>query len=505
MLKSLPFPGHTWSLSQHAIGLEATTLYDFLKCAAPFEGEVKGYSQKITSLMIASGVLTSNEREGAPDAWRDYQQLLAELGLIYSTKIVPALTLTELGHFFLAGEIGFSELIGIQALRYQYPNGQKSTIQGRLRDELSVNSIPVPSTLTELHMNFGVLLKPGTLILRVILELLSAGQNPVLTVSECQAFLLPCKGNGDWPDAVFDVVENRKNPQSIENVNRHARRNVQDWFKLLSKSDYFEIFNVNNLRLSSYALSNIDLMHSLVDVQEAGMSFWIPTGFDAVDRSSWFDWFGHIPYEMQESLRSDLANDSEYVAGNYISGGDEEDQELSSLETSSINLTSLDLEHLGRDTTFQPSADIETLVEGLRRGAQKRHAKTLLHDRIIKELAEKFIGQGATVESDPNSIDLYSVWPDNSSAIFEVKTVTRRSLQGRLRSAVGQVEEYAYRRKIAGAAASDRVIVINTELPSSAWQTNFLIDHLGIGLICKSKETYCGFAPNASSTKQYWA
>jgi hypothetical protein len=120
-------------LSQHAVGLKPDTLYAFLQCAAPFEGEVRGsFGSKITELMIESNILTSNLRDDVPDAWRDYQQLLAELGLIYSTKISPTLYLTNLAHMFLAGELGFSELVGMQALRYQYPNGQKSTIGARL-------------------------------------------------------------------------------------------------------------------------------------------------------------------------------------------------------------------------------------------------------------------------------------------------------------------------------------------------------------------------------------
>src|SRR5579872_7159076 len=94
----LPYPGHTWSFTQHAIGLEPKTIYDFLNCAAPFVGQKTGYDRRITSLMIAAGILTANEREGVPDAWRDYQQLLAEIGLIYSTKISSTLKITELGH-----------------------------------------------------------------------------------------------------------------------------------------------------------------------------------------------------------------------------------------------------------------------------------------------------------------------------------------------------------------------------------------------------------------------
>jgi hypothetical protein len=477
-----------------------------LKCAAPFEGQIEGYGQKITELMIATGVLTANERDGTPDAWRDYQQLLAELGLIYSTKICRALTLTELGHMFLAGEIGFSELVGVQALRFQYPNGQKSTIQSRLREELAAANISCPETLTELQANRQILLKPGTLILRILIELYDKGFEPSLSVSECQAFLIPCRTNSEWPVSLLEIINSRKVTSNIDQINRHSRRNIQDWFKFLQKSDFFENDFSNQLALSSYVKMNIDLFKEHCTLQENEISFWVPVTFDKAERVNWFDWYGHLPFEAQKALRFDLTDDSEYLKNNYVAGidDDSEDDEYVSSDIVSVKLRPLDLEHLGRDAQFEFSGDLEVLVENLRNGAQKRHAKTLLHDRIIKELAESFIAQGATVESDPDSVDLFAAWPNGDSAIFEVKTVTRRSLQSRIRTAIGQVEEYAYRRKSAGSAFSDRVIVVNTELDSKAWQTSFLTDHLGIGLICKPITSYSAFAPNNARTKDYW-
>lgn len=501
-MRSLPYPGHSWSFSQHAVGLNPQTLYDFLKCAAPFEGETDGYDSKITELMIATGVLTANERDGIADAWRDYQQLLAELGLIYSTLTCPALTLTELGHMFLAGEVGFSELIGTQALRYQYPNGQKWVIQARLREELSTKRVKIPATLTELQAQKGVLLKPGALILRVLIELTKASQLPELSVSECQAFLLPCRKNSDWPAAYSEVKAHRSSAKSVEAINRHARRNIQDWFKLLSKSDFFEI-DRHKLTLSAYSLSNLAEVDAYCQLQEDAASFWVPREYDRADRIRWFDWFGHLSFDVQKSLRPDVADDAEYLEANYI-GGLEEDEDDGVADTADVNLQPINLAYLGRDAAFSFSGDIAALAERLRKGAQKRHAKTLLHDRIIKELAETFLAQGATVESDPNSVDLFAAWPNGSSAIFEVKTVTRRSLQGRLRSAIGQVEEYAYRRSAVGSGPSDKVIVVNTELTNSAWQTRFLTQHMKIGLICKSARSYNAYAPASSRTRGYW-
>lgn len=507
MPRPLPYPGHTWSFTQHAIGFNAKTVYDFLKCAAAFEGRLEGYDEGITDLMVASGILTPNERDGENDAWRDYQQLLAELGLIYSTKISRALTLTELGHMFLAGEIGFAELVGIQALRYQYPNGQKSTIQKRLRDELAAASIACPSTLTELQASRQILIKPGALVLRILIELHESGQNPTLTASECQAFLVPCRTNAEWPIALSEIVANRKSGVNVDDVYRFTRRNIQDWFKFLKRSDFFVgMGNADRISLSSYAMENSLLIKDYCTTQEDPGTFWIPDGYGIPDRLTWFDWFGHLPFVVQKALRDDVTDDAEYIEKNYMAGVEAEDEEdvLPSPEFSGINLRPLDLEHLGRDTEFEFGGDIEALAERLRQGAQKRHAKTLLHDRIIKDLAEAFIAQGAVVECDPDSVDLFSRWPSGKSAIFEIKTVTRRSLQGRLRTAIGQVEEYAYRRHAAGEDYSDRVVVVNTELDANAWQTSFLTEYLGIGLICKPKSSYSAFAPSDANTKNHW-
>lgn len=505
MLRSLPYPGHTWSFSQHAIGLSPKTLYQFLLCAAPFEGEINGYDKKITELMIAYGVLTANERDGTPDAWRDYQQLLAELGLIYSTKICQALKITELGQMLLAGEIGFSELIGIQSLRYQYPNGQKSTIQARLKEELDAASISSPSTLTELQVQRQILIKPGLLILRILLELQKAGHNPSLSVSECQAFLLPCHNNGEWVAALAEIVAYRQSNFNIDGINRHSRRNIQDWFKFLQNSDHFVRVG-NTLSLSSEAIEKLFSIEEYCKSQEDPATFWVPTKFDINSRLDWFKYFGNIPFSAQQILRLDAEKDVEYVKKNFVAGLEEELDEDTALvvDNAGLNLKPIDFDHLARYAPLNFSGDIVALAERLRQGAQKRHAKALLHDRIIKELAEKFVSQGAQVESDSDSIDLMASWPEGNSAIFEVKTVTRRSIQTRLRSAIGQVEEYAYRRQSAGNPLPDRVIVVNAMIGAGAWQRSFLTDHLGIGLICRPATSYSAYAPLNSLTKNHW-
>jgi hypothetical protein len=82
-MSPLPYNEYTWNFSQHAIALQPNNLFPLLGAASIFEGQTN-FSEKINKLLISQNVLTSNIRNGKPDAWRDYQQILAETGLIYN-------------------------------------------------------------------------------------------------------------------------------------------------------------------------------------------------------------------------------------------------------------------------------------------------------------------------------------------------------------------------------------------------------------------------------------
>jgi hypothetical protein len=505
-MRRLPHPGHSWYFTQHAIGLQAETLHNFLKCAAFFEGHSGNYQEKITHLMVEGGLLTPNLRDGQNDAWRDYQQVLAELGLIYSTKISRQLRITEVGHMYLAGELGFAELMNAQALNYQYPNGQKTTIQSRLREALASENFPIPETMLELQLSSGVLLRPSILMLRILCELIEKGESPELSVSECQAFLIPCARNSEWPIAYSEICSNRNRPEDIDNINRHSRRNIQDWFKFLGKTEIFSVSqNGNSISVTREVMNNLSEIKSLCASLEDPETFWIPLDFDRESRMGWFDWFGHPSYASQIPIQQDL-KDEQYIIENYVGGLEEDDTEQLLLEAVSIDLTKLDFDRLSRDPTFvfRNEDDLEQILENMRIGAVKRHSKTLLHDDIVKNLAEKLQGNGAAVFEDLNSVDLLAQWPSGEEAIFEIKTVTRRSLPDRMRSAVGQISEYGYRRLNQTNLLPDRVVVINTDLPNNAWQVDFLNRHLEIGLICFCKTSYKSFAPTKFSSHRFW-
>jgi hypothetical protein len=441
MNRPLPYPDYKWSFTQHAEGFKPKTLYNLLSAAAQFEG-LKSDSN-LDSLIIELGVLTPNERKGKFSPWRDYQQILAELGLIFSTTSTPSrqIMLTELGRMYLSGEIGFSELISVQALKYQYPNGQKFKF-------------------IQVHINNQILIKPGVLILRVLVELLQRGLLPKLEVSECQAFLTPCRSNSEWVLALEEIMLFRNgsaSPQSLDSIHHDTRRNIQDWFKLLSFSDYFDA-DKNSIKLSRYAIDNIELMKEICAYEENLLNFWIPQSSASEERLKWFAWFGFLTFQNQKFLRKEIV-EADYLRRNYVVGINESEDVQS--EQVEIRLSPLNLEYLARNSPVRVNTDLTELVKNIQEGIEKRHAKTLLHDRIIKKLATTFIAQGAKVFSDPDSIDLFTEWSEEDSAIFEVKTVTSRSFQGRLRTAIGQIEEYAYRKMSDQLVHSDKVIVIN--------------------------------------------
>ena len=494
----LPFEDYSWPFTQHAVALEPTTLFFLLESASKFEGISRVGSENvgtaITRLIVDAGVLTENERDGRADAWRDYQQVLPELGLIVSTRLSPAIALTDIGRMLLSGDIGFSELVTVQALRYQYPNGFKSEIMGK-------------------HASTGVLVKPGLLILRVLLETFSAQNKDWLTVTECENCIVPAHQNGMWPDAVAALNRFRNAPFANQR-NTRRRRNIQDWFKFLCRTDLFEIVSGTDnqkLCLTQYSKQHIETLLRYCDAHERPSSFWIPTTFDRNDGYRWFSYYGQIPPVNEQMLRDPQEITLEYVKNNYIGGFEEAmDSELEAFsideDAPNISLNPLQNRESGTRPPLQ-SPNLLALGANAAAGISRRQTKTTLHDSIVRDLAERFQGQNAAVWEDRDSADLIVKWHSGEEAILEVKTVNRRSLQERLRLATGQVLEYSYRRGKQTGMEPDNIIVINSAISQNSWQTKFLTSRLNIGLICKTGNVYEGFSSqsNPHSSFRYWA
>ncbi|RCK41830.1 hypothetical protein [Thalassospira xiamenensis] len=493
---SLPYPGYSWQFSQHEIGFEASTIYKMLSAAQLCEGQ-NSVGDSINALLNSSGVLTENIRNGKSDAWRDYQQILAELGLIVSTRLSPILQVTELGKQFLAGGLGFSELMGHQLLRYQYPNGQKTLVSSQLRAGLSEKNSRVPNDLSLIQSHNGVLIRPAALILRVLMELDAHGQDASLDIEEILEFLLPVPTNNLWEQVVRSLVQARRRYGYWKSKHQHARRNIRAWMKCLALTDLFDLQN-GRLVPSFFLLQDKSRWQEIVVYLENPTGLWIPRKFDQEEKKKWFNEFGSIDQNLCDLLLV-LHPGNEYLKSNYVAGVDSDD--LSPLirnDLQGINLSELSERQL---PDFSSSKSEIELLRAFETGALRRHVSHRQHELMVARLGNYYRSLGCSVLEDQRSVDLFVRFPSQQECIFEVKAVSPRSLSKQLRSAVGQLTEYQYRLMASRGQSfptSDMVVVVNMDFAADSWRVPYLTNFMGLGLMTLTSKASC-FTPNHMS------
>jgi hypothetical protein len=86
---TLPYPGYSWSFNHHMGRVNSPEVFALLESAYRFR-QASDYRALVNESLIAGGIFTPNIRadSGQVDAWRDYQQILPDLGLIYSTRYI---------------------------------------------------------------------------------------------------------------------------------------------------------------------------------------------------------------------------------------------------------------------------------------------------------------------------------------------------------------------------------------------------------------------------------
>ena len=108
--------------------IDPKNLYQILLAAATYS-DSSDPAQLINEYCIVNDLWTPNIREdsGQPDAWRDYQQVLSELGLIFSTKILRRITLTPLGLAYLDKTLDFTDVMSQQAPEISIPQRSQAS------------------------------------------------------------------------------------------------------------------------------------------------------------------------------------------------------------------------------------------------------------------------------------------------------------------------------------------------------------------------------------------
>lgn len=395
---------------------------------------------------------------------------------MYSTILVPYVTLTPMGQGLLDGLVGYSEALTTQAFRYQYPNGFKNAIH---EDRESLG----------LQIQSGVLVKPAILILRTLLALLDTDPGEAfLTTSEVQHYLVPITDyRSEVPSGARIVRDRRRNVPLAEHG---RRRNVLDWMRFLKCTDLFG-GNRGDIRLRDIAISDRGRIEKLVEYHSSAESFWVPAEDDA-SRIRWFDHFGSVAMVSQWARQEDEI-DTEYETRNYLRGRDEVTEIAAEPEGPATRYDRIG-ERLrgvpraveGPDVPVQRLRDFLPLdVTRLEAQYAKSEKARALHARMVREIAGAFRLHGADVVEDPNSVDLL-VTSRQREGIVEVKTVLPRNLRYRVRTGIGQLFEYQYRRKLETRSVPHLVLALSSPVRHENSLVDFLNSHLHIGLLTRS-------------------
>jgi len=474
----LPYPGYSWSFNHHMGRVNSRELFSLLDAAYTY-GKYPNYRSLVNQALVTDGSFTANVRSdsGQVDAWRDYQQILPDLGLIYSTRYIKQPQLTLIGLMYIDGTIGYSELFSTQVLAYQYPNGHKSDISPSLKIELSQSGMSIPANRIELDVDSRVLIKPGVLILQILVELHRNGYAPTIDTRECLLALVPTICNSDWHDSYTRLISLRQASETFE-VDSRRLRDVQEWFQFLGQSD-FAVKERNSLFLSPQVMNQIEQLQDILDFHADPVNFWMPqSSSESENAISWYGFFGSPSIESQWVTPDELIG-SEYLSDNYPDSkeSDEIDNYNIVPEITEINLRPF-IPSIPEISDIDESVNVENVIQG----RMTRLEKTRQHQEIVARLAVRLTSLSYNISDDPNSVDLLAE-KNGTETIFEVKTISRKNFRPRIRLGVGQLSEYRYRRQIQTQLRPNSILVLSNSLKLQSWEPDYFASDVNIGIL----------------------
>lgn len=446
-----PYDEYSWPLTQHLgkVG-DPQILYELLKSAHLFRHDIDR-DKNINSRLNNLGIFPKNVRADSKksDIWRDYQQVLPEIGLMESTRYSKIPTLTNTGLLWLDKEFIFRDLITNQSLKYQYPNGFK------LQFPKGINSDNFIRNRASLDASHNILIKPGVLILRVLLEIFKDDNFIIkdLSAVEVVAALMPLQKNSEWSEALCRLKFFREsNVDTIPNLNSR-KRHVQEWFRFLS---YGYIFELRDNRISLNENFLLQDLENLCKENESIESYWIPADFsEAQDlHLSWFEYYGNFNPSMTWIESKDEPHSHEDI--DY-----------------KINLS----EFKALDKKFKHNST------GIKRSNYEKYKESsLLHEEMISEMNTHISNKGFKVFEDHNSIDLLGI-SSEKEIMFEVKAIGNQDFTTRIRLGVGQALEYRHRYAKDVGKTPETYLLVNGNFEVPSWYNGYFENDLKIGLI----------------------
>jgi len=481
MYPSLPYPGYSWSMNHH-MGVATKRNLQALVWAAERFRQSDDPAYDINNYFIANNVFTSNIRAdtGQPEGWRDYQQIASELGLIFSTKKQRNITPTPLGTAFIEEIVSFEEVVTLQALRYQYPNGHRTTISPALRKQLAETKYPGIRSLTELQAITGVRIRPAILVWKVLRELQLRGERDVLNLREVQLFLLPCIKHEDTLLAVNAIITSRQTKTNL-NIPFRANRDIQEWFSFLLATPLFDGNKSRNyqIKISNFGISCAGEVDVICQNLENAETFWMPDAQEESSNISWYEEFGSIDLSINLIPRQE----SEMQGNNFDIEDDE--RQLLGNTIQVINLRPFNPANLFPEQQPQNTFEKQNTTS-ISYDANFSIEQHTLHDKMIVIIANVCHQNGGQVFDDPQSVDLL-VGFENHEFMIEVKSVTPRNFAKRLRLALGQLLHYDYLRSLNSQVPRRKVVALTAYVPSNSWCIPFLNSYLDFDLLTLGK------------------
>ena len=291
MYPAVPYEGISWPITQHA-GVLSKTVLDGLLNACLLCNNERPNAQIINNYLIEHGILTENYRTDSnqSDAWRDYQQILSEFGLLYSTRVCRDIRLTPVAMAYLEHRIDYEETIGLQIMRYQYPNGHKSQLSPSLKASFGEN-FPYES-YTEMQDALNICFRPAVLVLQILYALWSAGEQSVITLDEMQTYVGRCLRHSDVEACVRMIVNGRNHSQQLAPLPR-ARRNMADWMRVLNQTALFTLsYDGDHISLSGFSIRKRMVIQEICSRLSQPDSFWYYSEGDF--KQKWFDFYGNF-------------------------------------------------------------------------------------------------------------------------------------------------------------------------------------------------------------------
>jgi hypothetical protein len=474
---NLPHPGFSWRLSHHTGIITSLNLYQILWAANEFSRTADPPAD-INNYLIANRQLTANVREdsGQPDPWRDYQQILSESALIYSREVAPQITLTPLGLALLDRSMGFSEVMTLQALRFQYPNGHHMQMSPALRTQLQGTAYATVRAFAELQHRAGVQIRPAVLTWRVLRRLAERNSTAELSVDEFESYLMRCSTNAEYAACADAIIAARNGGVSLAPLGTRERRNAQDWIKFLRLTAIFTTPDDEQpvLTLSNFGVEHAAELDELCAALETPESFWTPGALNQMDRLRWYSQFGGVDLSIPELPRMEDGEATEFV------NGPEQDEPTENLpQGGRVELRSFQGIELPQGT---PLPHMGNLTIQSVYSAELTRTAHRLHDQMVLLIAQTCLAKGAAVFTDPDSVDLL-VQHQQREFIVEVKSVHPRNFIARLRYALGQVLHYDFLRSADSQVPRRKVIAFAANVPENSWSVRMLNNYLDMDLL----------------------